>query len=127
MRNSGWRAISFLMILCAAFAAAQKPRVVVLVIDGLRPDLIRPDIMPNLARLKSEGTWAANSHSVFPTVTRVNSSSISTGSWPSVHGIVGNSMWVDGVSQRPFDTSNYQNLVKLAEVSGGRTLPVTTL
>ncbi len=36
-------------------------------------------------------------------------------------------MWVDAVSPRPFDTSNYQNLVKLAEVSSGRTLPVPTL
>src|ERR1700761_4506850 len=108
-----------LFLLCCATALAQKPRVVVLVIDGLRPDLIRADIMPNLARLKAEGAWCANSHSVFPTVTRVNSASISTGAWPSVHGIVGNSMWVDAVSPRPFDTSNYQNLVKLGEVSGG--------
>ncbi len=118
------------LILTATLAAAQnasRPRVIVLVIDGLRPDMIRPDKMPNLARMKQEGAWCANSHSVFPTVTRVNSASISTGSWPSVHGIVSNSMWVDAVSPRPFDTSNYQNLVKLAEVSSGRTLPVPTL
>jgi predicted AlkP superfamily pyrophosphatase or phosphodiesterase len=117
---------AFLIALIAQ-GAEPKARVIVLVIDGLRPDMIRPDIMPNLSRLKAEGAWCANSHSVFPTVTRVNSASISTGSWPSVHGIVSNSMWVDAVSPRPFDTSNYQNLVKLAEVSGGRTLPVQTL
>jgi predicted AlkP superfamily pyrophosphatase or phosphodiesterase len=132
MRNRFLRWTTFLcsLTMIATFAAAQnasRPRVIVLVIDGLRPDVIRPDIMPNLARMKQEGAWCANSHSVFPTVTRVNSASISTGSWPSVHGIVSNSMWVDTVSPRPFDTSNYQNLVKLAEVSNGRTLPVPTL
>lgn len=122
---------NFLALLLAALpilhAAEPKAKVMVLVIDGLRPDMIRPDIMPNLAKLKAEGAWCANSHSVFPTVTRVNSASISTGSWPSIHGIVSNSMWVNEVSPRPFDTANYLNLLKLAEVSGGRAIPVPTL
>lgn len=115
------------LFLSAALAAQQRPLVIVLVIDGLRPDMIRQDIMPNLARLKQEGVWFANAHSVFPTVTRVNSASISTGTFPSEDGIVSNTMFVEGVSPRPFDTSNYLNLVKLAEISGGRALPVTTL
>lgn len=130
MQNRVWRLLTMGAIVVAsavAQGAGTKPRVVVLVIDGLRPDMIVPGIMPNLAKLKQEGAWCANSHSVFPTVTRVNSASISTGSWPSMHGIVSNSMWVDAVSPKPFDTSNYQNLVKLAEVSGGRTLAVATL
>lgn len=100
---------------------------IVLVIDGLRPDMIRPDIMPNLSRLKAEGTWGANSHSVFPTVTRVNSSTISTGTVPAAHGIVSNTMYVAGVADKPFDTAEYTNLVKLASISGGRTLAATTL
>jgi predicted AlkP superfamily pyrophosphatase or phosphodiesterase len=101
--------------------------VIVLVIDGLRPDLIRPDLMPNLHRLKAEGAWFEHAHSLFPTVTRVNSASISTGSGPSTHGITSNMMWVPAVSDQIFDTANYKNLVKLAEVSGGRTLPVQTI
>src|SRR5882724_7281954 len=117
----------FLLLTALACNAAGHPQVIVLVIDGLRPDVIRPEMMPNLSRLKQEGVWCANAHSVFPTVTRVNSASISTGTVPSVHGIVSNSMWVDAVSAKPFDTSNYRNLTKLAEVSGGRTLPVKTL
>ena len=59
--------------------------------------------MPNLARLKQAGVWCANGHSVFPTVTRVNSASIGSGTVPSVHGIVSNTMWVDAVSPKPFD------------------------
>ena len=104
-----------------------QPLVIVLVVDGFRPDLLTSGITPNLFRLKQEGTWYANAHSVFPTVTRVNSSTISTGTVPSTHGIVSNIMYVEGVSAKPFDTSNYQNLIKLAEISGGRTLAVTTL
>src|SRR5580704_2170663 len=115
------------VMLVLPVAAQTHPPAIVLVIDGLRPDLIRTDIMPNLTRLKQEGTWFENAHSVFPTVTRVNSSSISTGTWPSEHGIVSNTMFVEAVSPKPFDTANYLNLVKLAEVSGGRTFPVRTL
>jgi predicted AlkP superfamily pyrophosphatase or phosphodiesterase len=116
-------------LLCAMAMAlhAAPPRVIVLVIDGLRPDLIRADLMPNLYRMKTEGAWFDHAHSMFPTVTRVNSASISTGSGPSTHGITSNTMWVEAVSDRPFDTANYQNLVKLAAVSGGRALPVPTL
>ena len=100
---------------------------IILVIDGFRPDAISNDVTPNLFRLKNEGVWCDNAHSVFPTVTRVNSASISTGTIPAVHGIVSNSMYVEGVSSKPFDTADYKNLVKLAEISGGRTLPVKTM
>ncbi len=115
------------LFVCARARAETRPLVIVLVIDGLRPDVIRPEIMPNLHRLKQEGIWFAKAHSVFPTVTRVNSASISTGTVPAEHGIVSNIMLVQGVSEKPFDTANYLNLVKLAEISGGRTLPVRTL
>src|SRR5579864_5945361 len=100
---------------------------IILVIDGFRPDSISNDVTPNLFRLKNEGVWCDHAHSVFPTVTRVNSASISTGTVPAVHGIVSNTMYVEGVSSKPFDTADYKNLVKLAEISGGRTLPVKTM
>src|SRR5258708_25362850 len=110
-----------------AAKSADKKTLIVLVVDGLRPDSIEPIVMPNLSRLKQEGVWFENAHSVFPTVTRVNAASISTGDGPSAHGIVSNTMWVEGVSSKPFNTADYQNLVKLAEISGGRTLALKTL
>ncbi len=100
---------------------------IVLVIDGFRPDSITNEVTPNLFRLKQEGVWGENNHSVFPTVTRVNASSISTGTVPAAHGIVSNTMYVEGVDSKPFDTANYKNLLKLAEISGGRTLAVKTM
>src|SRR5580704_16606371 len=100
---------------------------IILVIDGFRPDSLSHEVTPNTFRLKNEGVWCDNSHSVFPTVTRVNSASISTGTVPAVHGIVSNTMYVEGVASKPFDTADYKNLMKLAEISGGRTLPVKTM
>ena len=62
------------------FAFAQTPAKaalhLVFVIDGLRPDSITASETPTLFRLKNEGVTFENSHSIFPTVTRVNASSI---------------------------------------------------
>lgn len=66
----------------------------VFVFDGLRPDLVRPDLMPRLCRLCDAGTWFERSHCVFPTVTRVNAASLATGSYPATHGIPSNTLYL---------------------------------
>ena len=92
----------------------------VFILDGLRPDSINPDDTPNLYRLRLEGVNFLNSHSVFPTVTRVNTAAIGTGTYPGTNGIVGNTMYVAKVNQnRAFDNGDYKNLLKLDEVTGG--------
>ena len=53
--------------------------VIVFVVDGLRPDAITADHTPTLWRLRREGVDFANSHAVFPTVTRVNAATLATG------------------------------------------------
>jgi arylsulfatase A-like enzyme len=91
--------------------------------DGLRPDSINHEDTPTLFRLRQEGVSYINSHSVFPTVTRVNAAAISTGTYPDVNGLVSNSMFVPGVHpNRPLNTSDHRQLLKLREVSGGRLL-----
>src|SRR4051794_19148615 len=89
--------------LAAPFAAAQpadRPAlVIVLVIDGLYPDSISPALTPNLNRLKTGGVWYTRSHSVFPTVTRVNATTITTGTFPAQHRIVSNSFYVPAISK----------------------------
>jgi hypothetical protein len=67
-------------------------RAVALILDGLRRDFVRPDLTPNLAALMARGTWCANHRSVFPSVTRVVSSSFATGCQPARHGLAGNAM-----------------------------------
>ena len=103
-----------------ADAHAQLSRLVIIfVIDGLRPDSINATDTPTIARLRAQGTEYVNSHSVFPTVTRLNTAALATGAYPRLHGIVGNSMFVDGVNgSEAFDTGDYKQLLKLEEVTG---------
>ncbi|MFC7397914.1 alkaline phosphatase family protein [Chelatococcus sp. GCM10030263] len=65
-------------------------RVVICVFDGLRPDFVTPERMPNLARFAKGGTWFREARSVFPSLTRPASTSIATGAPPRLHGVVGN-------------------------------------
>jgi arylsulfatase A-like enzyme len=105
-----------------------RPRVIVLVVDGLRPDAITAEDAPALAKLRSEGVEFTNSHSVVPTVTRVNAATLVTGCQPGTHGIVGNEMYVPAVEPaRAFSTQDYRRLARLDEVTGGRLTFVPTL
>ena len=67
-------------------------KVILLGIDGLKPSQITELRMPNLFRMVRQGTLFANHHSVFPTVTRVNTVSMLTGCYPGRHGLLGNTM-----------------------------------
>ena len=97
--------------------------ILIVVMDGLRPDSINLEDTPTLFRLRQEGVNYINSHSVFPTVTRVNAAVISTGHNPGVNGLVSNSMFVPGVNpNRPFNTSDYRQLLKMRDVTEGRLL-----
>jgi len=102
--------------------------IIVLIVDGLRPDAINPEDTPNLYKLRREGVSFTNSHAVFPTVTRVNATSLATGDYPARHGVVSNSMHVRQVlPARAFSTGDYRNLIKLDQVSGGHLILVRSL
>ena len=103
----------------SAFAGTATLNMVV-VIDGLRPDSITPGETPNLARLRQEGVNFANSHSVFPTVTRVNATAIGTGVYPARNGMFGNSLYVRAVEpNRSFTNDDHRNLLRLDAATGG--------
>jgi len=73
-----------LVVACVSQIATAQPTAtlhLVFVSDGLRPDSITEAEMPNLHRLRKEGVWIENTHAVFPTVTRVNSTSLATGTF----------------------------------------------
>ncbi|HTJ89702.1 MAG TPA: alkaline phosphatase family protein [Acidocella sp.] len=67
-------------------------RVVLVVLDGLRRDFLRPDLTPNLLALKSKATFFNGYRSTFPSTTRVVSATVATGCRPSRHGLQGNAM-----------------------------------
>ncbi|MFM9974066.1 MAG: alkaline phosphatase family protein [Beijerinckiaceae bacterium] len=103
-------------------------RVVVVVFDGLRPDMVTPKLMPHLAAFAAESLWFREARSVFPSMTRVATSSISTGAPPSVHGIVGNSFYYPQVT-RDFvlDTSLAEDLALAESRLSGPLITAETL
>lgn len=64
-----------------------ESRFLVLVLDGLRPDLVTHQDMPNLAAFRDRGASLGLSKAQFPTHTRVNKTSFSSGSTPKHHGV----------------------------------------
>src|SRR5258706_7814092 len=89
---------------------------IVLVLDGLRPDSINPQDTPNLHRLRTEGVNFVNSHAVFPTVTRVNSAALATGSYPDRNGLMGNLVYIPAVDpKRAFNNDDASMLLRLGD------------
>ncbi len=92
-------AVIFLVWWGIAGASAQDrdgaPLLVVISIDGLRPDYItQADAhgakIPNLRRFLKEGTYAEGVEGVVPTVTYPSHTTLMTGVWPAKHGIFAN-------------------------------------
>lgn len=109
----------------ACLAAAQAPlapaarRHLVIVVDGLRPDDVTPEVMPALVALGRRGVVFTRHHSVFPTVTRVNGASIATGAYPDTHGLMGNSVYLPRVDAARFlDTASRDALLRVIGVEG---------
>jgi predicted AlkP superfamily pyrophosphatase or phosphodiesterase len=64
--------------------------VIIVIIDGLRPDLISAQISPTLTRLIDEGTSTLEAQTVRPTITLPAITSILTGIRPRDHGVTWN-------------------------------------
>ena len=105
-------ALITLALVLAACAATSLPsraaarHVVLLSIDGLRPEFYRDASYPapNLRALVAEGAQARAAESVFPTVTYPNHASIATGVRPVTHGVAFNLLFApDGARARWYE------------------------
>jgi predicted AlkP superfamily pyrophosphatase or phosphodiesterase len=82
-----------LWLLLASLASAQglpsERKVVVISLDGLRPEFYLDSRWPApcLQRLRQQGAWARTMTSVFPSITYANHTSLVTGVSPLRHGI----------------------------------------
>lgn len=102
-------------------------RAVLMVIDGLRADLVTSEFTPELARIAERSRIFTRHRSVFPSATRVNSASISTGCFPAAHGLFGNAIALDeGDGLRPVSVGppDFRDRLRAAT---GRTLLKPTL
>jgi predicted AlkP superfamily pyrophosphatase or phosphodiesterase len=82
-----------LLVLLLSGCAAARPPVILISLDGFRPDYLERGVTPHLDRLAREGVRAEALIPVFPTVTFPNHYTLVTGRWPAAHGIVGNEFY----------------------------------
>lgn len=102
-------------------------RVVVVICDGHRDDLVREEFCPAIVGLGREAVRFARHRSVFPSTTRVASASIATGCRPGRHGLHGNTMGLeagDGVTVHDAGVPAFRAALRAAT---GATLRVPTL
>lgn len=123
--------LGYMFVSHALFAqetAAQDIRTLIVFFDGLRPDYITPEAMPHVYAFSKTASFGKNHHSVFPTVTRVNATSYSTGSYPKTHGIMGNTVYFPEVKDKKIlDTGDFGDLRKIDEATNGHLTTAVTL
>ena len=66
------------------------PLFLIVVFDALRPDMVTPELAPNLCQFLAEGVNFSNARTVFPSSTRTSAVALTTGSTPRRNGIVQN-------------------------------------
>jgi arylsulfatase A-like enzyme len=121
-------ALAFALAALPAAAAGRATLNIVVVLDGLRPDAVTLEETPNLWRLRQDGVNFTASHSVFPTVTRVNATAIGTGTLPARNGITGNSQYVRAVDPaHAFVNDDHANLIRLDRATSGGMVLAKTL
>lgn len=91
-------------------------RVIIISIDGLRPDAIFLAPMPNLIALMQSGVFSLGAQTVFPSVTLVAHSSMLTGLCPSKHGV----LWNEYLPERGYAQGT--NIFDLAHAAGLETV-----
>lgn len=84
---------------------AQKPHVLMISLDGMKPEYVTHAEehnlkLPVLRRFLTDGTYAEGVMGVIPTVTYPSHTTMVTGVWPAEHGIYANTVF-DPLQQHP--------------------------
>ncbi|KAI8928001.1 alkaline-phosphatase-like protein [Entophlyctis helioformis] len=79
--------------------------VILVSLDGFRPDYLDRGLTPNLNRLARQGVRAVGMQPAFPSVTFPNHYTIVTGLYPESHGVVGNTYY-DPIRKSAFEYTN---------------------
>jgi hypothetical protein len=123
--------LAVLLVWAASSRAAAKAEgriFVMMVWDGLRPDLVNARDTPALFALQREGVLFAHHHALFPTITMVDAAALATGGEPARTGIFGDTMYLrsavgsdpaaaqptlDALLNSPVDLENSNHLATL--------------
>ena len=102
--------------------------ILLIVWDGLRPDMITAERTPFLHRMAGQGVFCQASHAAYPTSTRVNSASLTTGCYPGRHGIADNGRYLPALNpHKALDFADWRHLQGMADLEHGRLLTAPTL
>ena len=102
--------------------------VVVMVWDGMRPDLVSEQNTPNLWALAQRGVFFANHHPAFPSTTEVNGTVLASGLHPAHSGIIGNSEFRPAIDPRkPVGTEKLDVVRKGDELTHGKHIAGATV
>ena len=118
-------AVALALLSAPALAAPPQERtVVVLLFDGVAPAVLELAPIPAFERMRREGSFSHGFEPPFPSVSLIGGFTISTGCWPSHHGIVTNK-FLDGDAlydhSRDADwMTGCENLHQVAERQGVR-------
>jgi arylsulfatase A-like enzyme len=136
MRLSAFFACSaalFLLTACGKKYALSEDRgtaehVVVMVWDGMRPDLVSERNTPNLWALAQRGVFFANHHPAFPSTTEVNGTALASGLQPGHSGIIGNREFRPAIDPRkPVGTEDLEVVRKGDELTRGKHIAGATV
>ncbi len=111
----------------SAAAAGHPNRSLLIVVDGLRPDYVTPELMPNLYALGERGALGERSFAVYPTYTRANGPAVVTGSYPGRNGLLHNHMYHPAMGEDSFSTGSAANLRRFDEATDGNLLTAPSL
>lgn len=117
-----------LMAPAAGPAKGKAQHVVVMVWDGLRPDLVTEQNTPTLYRLSRDGVTFTQHHPVYPSSTEVNGTALATGVFPNRSGIIGNREYRPEINAlKSVATESADTIRQGDEISGGQYLGVATV
>ena len=102
--------------------------IVVMVWDGMRPDLVSEADTPNLWALAQRGVFFANHHPAFPSTTEVNGTAIASGLHPSHSGIIGNREFRPAIEPRKaVGTEELEAVRKSDDITHGKHIAGATV
>ncbi len=124
----------FIVIGCSVFlchtavAAGKASHVVLIVWDGMRPDLISRENTPALFEMSQQGVTFLHHHPVYISSTEVNGTALATGVYPAQSTIIANDEFRPSIDpQNAVATQSLEAIRKGDDVSHGRYLAFPTV
>jgi hypothetical protein len=107
---------------------SDRLKFMIVTFDGLRRDMITPELAPNLVRFIEGGVDFPLSRAVFPSATRVNAAALSAGASPINTGVIANKFFDQRVfADRVVHTGKYDHYMAAQKAYGGQFIDMATL